>query len=35
MTAPVAWLLDTNIVSEIMRPYLEPRVAESQDVIDT
>lgn len=27
MTAPMAWLLDTNVVSEMMRPSPEPRVA--------
>ena len=26
MTAPVAWLLDTHVVSEMMRPNPEPRV---------
>ena len=34
MTAPVAWLLDTNVVSEMMRPDPEPRVAEFLDAID-
>ena len=28
MTAPTAWLLDTNVVSEMMRTSPEPRVAE-------
>jgi len=27
MTAPVAWLIDTNVVSEMMRPRPDPRVA--------
>ena len=27
MTAPTTWLLDTNVVSEMMRPGPEPRVA--------
>ncbi|MCY4155868.1 MAG: PIN domain-containing protein [Gammaproteobacteria bacterium] len=27
MTAPVAWLIDTNVVSEMMRPRPAPRVA--------
>ncbi len=33
MTAPVAWLLDTNTVSETMRPKPEPRVAKFLDRI--
>lgn len=33
MTAPVAWLLDTNVVSEMMRPNPEPRVARFLDTI--
>lgn len=33
MTAPVAWILDTNVVSEMMRPYPEPRVAWFLDAI--
>ena len=33
MTAPVAWLLDTSVVSEMMRPYPEPRVAWFLDAI--
>ena len=33
MTAPVAWLLDTNVVSEMMRPNPEPRVAGFLDTI--
>ena len=33
MTAPVAWILDTNVVSEMMRPYPEPRVAYFLDAI--
>ncbi len=27
MTAPIAWLIDTNVVSEMMRPRPDPRVA--------
>ena len=27
MTPPLAWLLDANVVSEMMRPTPEPRVA--------
>ena len=33
MTAPTAWLLDTNVVSEMMRPSPEPRVAGFLDEI--
>ena len=33
MTAPVAWLLDTNTVSEMMRPKPELRVAKFLDRI--
>ena len=33
MIAPVAWILDTNVVSEMMRPYPEPRVACFLDAI--
>lgn len=33
MTAPVSWVLDTNVVSEMMRPYPEPRVACFLDAI--
>ncbi|MXX87730.1 MAG: type II toxin-antitoxin system VapC family toxin [Boseongicola sp. SB0677_bin_26] len=33
MTAPLAWLLDTNVVSEMMRPLPEPRVASFLDSI--
>ena len=28
MTAPLAWLIDTNVVSEMMRPPAEPRAAD-------
>ncbi len=35
MNIPLAWLLDNNIVSELMRPYAEPRVAGFLDAIDT
>ena len=34
MTAPLAWLIDTNVVSEMMRPRPEPRVAAFLDVIE-
>ncbi len=34
MTAPLAWLIDTNIVSEMMRPRPEPRVAAFLDAIE-
>ena len=33
MNAPVAWLLDTNVVSEMMRPSPEPRVAKFLDSV--
>ncbi len=33
MTAPTAWLLDTNVVSEMMRASPEPRVAGFLDEI--
>lgn len=33
MIAPVAWMLDTSVVSEMMRPYPEPRVAWFLDAI--
>ena len=33
MTAPLAWLIDTNVVSEMMRPRPEPRVAAFLDSI--
>ncbi len=33
MTAPVAWLLDTNTISEMMRPKPEPQVAKFLDRI--
>ena len=33
MSAPIAYLLDTNIVSEMMRPNPEPRVAAFLDTI--
>ena len=33
MTAPLAWLMDTNVVSEMMRPRPEPRVAAFLDSI--
>lgn len=33
MTAPLAWLIDTNVVSEMMRPRPEPRVAVFLDSI--
>ena len=34
MTAPLAWLIDTNVVSEMMRPRPEPRVASFLDAIE-
>ena len=33
MTAPLLWLIDTNVVSEMMRPRPEPRVATFLDSI--
>ena len=33
MTAPLTWLLDTNVVSEMMRPNPKPQVAEFLDLI--
>lgn len=33
MTAPLAWLIDTNVVSEMMRPRPEPRVITFLDSI--
>ena len=33
MNAPVAWFLDANVISEMMRPYPEPRVAAFLDKI--
>ena len=33
MTAPLGWLIDTNVVSEMMRPRPEPRVAAYLDSI--
>ena len=33
MTTPLAWLIDTNVVSEMMRPLPEPRVASFLDSI--
>ena len=33
MSAPLAWLIDTNVVSEMMRPRPEPRVAAFLDSI--
>ena len=34
MTAQLAWLIDTNVVSETMRPRPEPRVATFLDSIE-
>ena len=34
MTARLAWLIDTNVVSEMMRPRPEPRVAAFLDSIE-
>lgn len=33
MTAPLAWLLDANVISEMMRPEPEPRVVAFLDSI--
>ena len=33
MTAPISWFLDTNILSEMMRPNPEPRVTQFLDAI--
>ena len=33
MTAPIAWIIDTNVVSEMMRRQPEPRVAACLDSI--
>ncbi|MCY4393525.1 MAG: PIN domain-containing protein [Rhodospirillaceae bacterium] len=33
MTAPLAWLIDTNVVSEMMRPRPEPQIAAFLDSI--
>ena len=33
MTTPLAWLIDTNVVSEMMRRQPEPRVAAYLDSI--
>ena len=33
MNTPLAWLLDTNVFSEMMRPSPEPRVSEFLDSI--
>ena len=33
MSPPIAWLLDTNVVSEMMRPHPDPRVSEFLDSI--
>ncbi len=33
MTVPLAWLIDANVVSEMMRPRPEPRVASFLDSI--
>ena len=35
MTAPLAWLIDTNVVFEMMRPRPESRVASFLDAIET
>ena len=34
MTRPLAWLMDTNVLSEMMKPSPEPRVAAFLDSID-
>ena len=33
MTAPLAWLIDTNVVSEMMRPCPDPSVAAFLDSV--
>ena len=33
MNTPVAWLLDANVISEMMRPHPEPHVAAFLDKI--
>ena len=33
MTVPLAWLIDTNVVSEMMRPHPEPRVSAFLDSV--
>ena len=33
MTAPLPWLMDTNVISEMMRPRSEPRVTSFLDSI--
>ena len=33
MTAPLAWLMDTNLIFEMMRPRPEPRIAAYLDSI--
>ncbi len=33
MTGPLAWLIDANVISEMMRPRPEPRVAAFLDLI--
>ncbi|MXW03995.1 MAG: type II toxin-antitoxin system VapC family toxin, partial [Gemmatimonadetes bacterium] len=33
MNTPVAWLLDANVISEMMRPHPDPRVAAFLDKI--
>ena len=35
MTGPFAWLIDTNVVSEMMRPRPEPKVAAFLDSIES
>lgn len=34
MTKPLAWLIDTNVLLEMMKPHPEPRVAAFLDSID-
>ncbi|MXY53574.1 MAG: type II toxin-antitoxin system VapC family toxin [Gammaproteobacteria bacterium] len=34
MTGLLAWLIDTNVISEVMRPHPEPRVAAFLDSIE-
>ena len=35
MTVPLAWLIDTNVVSEMMKPHPEPQVAAFLDSIES
>lgn len=35
MTDQIAWLIDTNVVSEMMRPHPEPQVAAFLDAVES